>query len=102
MALTRDAARDLFATVIVSNPLADPVAGLTLTLVRASTLDGSQFVDGVPVPQSLGTVNPGQPRTVRVSFPGTSGVPARFSGLVRVDLSYTGGTYSETKQVFTP
>jgi uncharacterized delta-60 repeat protein len=100
--LSRDGSNNLRATITITNPLPDPVPGVTVTLVRASTLDGSQFVDGVPVPQSLGTVNPGQSVTATVTFPGTSGVPAGFAGLVRVNLSYTGGTYTETKNVTTP
>jgi len=100
--LLRDATNQLQATTIITNPLADPVPGVQMTLVRASTLDGSQFVDGVPVPQSFGTINPGQSVTTTVTFPGTAGVPSGFSGLVRVDLSYTGGTYTDTKQVITP
>lgn len=99
--LSRDTTNQLRATITISNPLVNPVPGVTMTLVRASTLDGSAFVDGVPVPQSFGTINPGQSVTATVTFPGTASVPSGFSGLVRVDLSYTGGTYSETEQVIT-
>jgi hypothetical protein len=100
--LSRNASNQLQATITLSNPLADPLPGVTMTLVRASTLDGSAFVDGEPVPQAFGTINPGQSVTATVTFPGTAGVPSGFSGLVRVDLSYTGGTYTETEQVVTP
>jgi len=51
---------------------------------------------------SFGTINPGQSVTAVVTFPGTSGVPSGFDGLVRVELSYTGGTYTETKNITTP
>lgn len=100
--LSRDASNNLRATITITNPLPDPVPGVQLTLVRASTLDGSAFVDGVPVPQTFGTVNPGQSVTATVTFPSTSGVPSGFIGLVRVNLGYTGGTYTGTKQVVTP
>ncbi len=100
--LSRDGSGQLQAIVTITNPLPDPVPDVTVALVRASTLDGSAFVDGVPVPQSFGTINPGQSVTATVTFPGTSGVPSGFAGLVRIDLSYTGGTYTDTKQVVTP
>jgi len=100
--LSRDGSGQLQATITITNPLPDPVPGVQLTSVRASTLDGSAFVDGAPVPQSFGTINPGQSVVAMVVFPGTEGVPSGFAGLVRVDLSFTGGTYSETKNVVTP
>ncbi len=57
---------------------------------------------GVPVPQAFGTINPGQCVTAVVTLPGTSGVPSGFTGLVRVNLSFTGGTFTQTVQVTTP
>lgn len=100
--LSRDVTNQLRATITITNPLPDAVPGVSMILVRASTLDGSAFVDGVPLPQSFGTLTPGQSVTATVTFPGTASVPSGFSGLVRVDLSYTGGTYTETEQVTTP
>jgi hypothetical protein len=100
--LSRDGSGQLVATITITNPLTQPVPGVQMTLVRASTLDGSAFVDGVPVPQFLGTINPRQSVTAAVTFPGTAGVPSGFAGLVRVELSFPGGTYTETKNVTTP
>ncbi len=100
--LSRDAGNDLVATITVTNPTATAIPDVSLTLVRASTLDETSFVDGVPVPQAFGTVAPSQSVVATVTFPGTAGVPAGFAGLVRVDLSYAGGTYSETERVITP
>lgn len=100
--LSRDASNNLQATITITNPTTGAIPGVQMTQVRASTLDGSAFVDGAPVPQSFGTVNPGQSVVAIVTFPGTAGVPSGFAGLVRVDLSYTGGTYTDTKQVTTP
>ena len=100
--ISRNGGGQLVAIITITNPLTDPIPDVQMTLVRASTVDGSAFVDGMPVPQSFGTINPGQSVTATATFPGTAGVPAGFSGLVRVDLSYAGGTYSETDPVVSP
>jgi len=100
--LSRDASGNLVATVRLTNPTTETINNVVVTQVRASTLDESQFVDGVPVPQSFGSVAPGQTVTAVVTFPGTSGVPPGFTGLVRVVGTYQGGIFNEVRQVVTP
>lgn len=100
--LSRDAGNQIRATTTITNPTANPVADVTVTLVRISTLDGSRFVDGLPLTQSFGTIDAGQSVTATVTFPGTAGVPAGITGLARVDLSFAGGAYTDTEQVVTP
>ena len=60
------------------------------------------FADGVPVPYSFGAVNPGQSVTATMTLTGMGGVSSGFSGLVRVDLSYMDGIYTDTKKIITP
>lgn len=100
--LSRNTAGDIVATITLTNTTQGTAANAVLTLVRASTLDESTFVDGVPVPQSLGTVGTGQSVTRTVTFPGTSGVPSGTVGLIRVEGTFDGGSFSLTRQITTP
>jgi len=76
--LSRDAGGQLVATITVLNPTAQSIPDVTLVNVKASTLDGTQFVYGVPAPQPFGTLAPNQAAGTRVTFPGYVGGAGRI------------------------
>jgi hypothetical protein len=100
--LSRDAGQNLWASVILTNPFPFPVPSVSLTSVRGGTLDGSVFINGVPVPQHFGTINPGQSVAAMVTFPSTAFVPAGFTGLVQVNLSSGLGEFTDARVVRSP
>jgi len=90
--LTRTSPSNVLANITVSNIGTSPAANVMLT---TATLGGTP---GTPLPQSLGTINPGSSVNTTVNFATAS----TGSSTLVLGGTYTGGTFSSTKRVTIP
>ncbi len=90
--LTRTSSTNVLANITVTNIGTLPAANVMLT---TATLGGTP---GTPLPQSLGTINPGSSVNTTVNFATSS----TGSSTLALGGTYTGGTFSSTKRVTIP
>ncbi len=93
--LSRDAAANqLVATLTIANTGTSTAVNVRLT----GAVLGSPASSALP---TLGSIPPGGSTSVVVRFPGSAGAPGAAT-LLRVDGSYTGGTFGGSFRVTLP
>jgi hypothetical protein len=85
--LTCTSPSNVQAVITVSNIGTLPANSVSLTLAKLGSTDGT------PLPQALGTINPGGSASATVTFASSGGSTLATGG------TYTGGTFSGTKRV---
>jgi subtilisin-like proprotein convertase family protein len=90
--LVRTSSSNVQATITVTNIGTLPAANVILT---TGTLGGTP---GTPLPQALGTINPGNSVNTVLNFATASSGPSTLA----TAGTYTGGTFSTTKRVTIP
>lgn len=92
--LARDSSNNVVATITITNNGTTSAANVVLTTATINSTGGQ------PLPQSYGSIAPGQSVTRTVTFPGTS--TATGAAVLSIDGTFNGGTFGGSRRVTLP